>query len=147
MAKDNVLMFINHFYSTLNYYGFKTISEERKNYLNEIIMQNYNSLYQEDLKSRMYKTIIWLYTNSKKLALKNGDELAYIYINIVDPSLLFLEVHEVANTKEEEKGFCYNNFGLYDPALIRLETKFNEHFRLYNLDELWDYGRVKRGFY
>ena len=147
MANDNKLMMINYFYKNLNYYGFKTINSERKNYLNEIIISYYNDLYSNNIKETMYKTILWLYTNAKKLNIKNGDEFAYIYINIVDPRLLFLEVHEIANTKEEEKGFSLNNFGIYDPALIKIEMKFNEKFKLYNLDELWEYNRTTRGFY
>ena len=140
MEKGTII--IRNFYKNLMFYGFKTINEERKRYLDELVNIFASVLRKHTVKDTMIAIILWLTYNSQEYGLLNGDEQAYFLINIVDPNLLFLEAHEVANTKDDEKLLCIKYFNIYDPILIKLERKYNTYFNIYDLDEIWSFNRL-----
>ena len=63
---------------------------------------------------------------------------------MIDPDLLFLEAYESANTQDELKAFCFQNFGIYDPIMIKLEKEFNKKFLSLSDADLWSRERIKR---
>ena len=85
-----------------------------------------------------------LTTSYKNFGLLNGDEVAYFFIKLVDPELLFLEVYESANKVQEIKDYCLCNFRIHDKFLIYLEKCYNIKFKEYSPDDLWARDAIKK---
>lgn len=113
---------------------FSSISEDKlielrksaKNYIEKILKI-------EDLTpNKVLITSERLITSSNtKFNINTKEELAYFFINAVDPELKFLEAYEQTQDKESLKRLCFINFGIYIPALFKIEKIYNDYYRLY----------------
>lgn len=113
---------------------FSTLSEERKEFLNESINRFLEKVIKVDSICPMKILMISekLVTSHKSVyGVMTPDELAYFVINSMDPELKFLEAYETAPDKLTLKRMCFINFGIYVPALIKIEKAYNDYYRLY----------------
>jgi len=138
------------FYRNLNFKGFKTITDERKKELDKIVLKWFSFLHSanvyDDRNLAFMSRVAWrLICDSQVFGLENGDEIAYFFVNIVDPDLIFLECYEAANFKEDLIKYCQINFHIYDAKMIIIERYYNLRFKIYNPDELWTLERIKKG--
>jgi len=134
------------FYHIININDFSSITEERQSELDEIVntWKEHFISNSVGILTLMTYTSERLTTSSKKFGLNTKEELAYFYINIVDPVLLFLEIYESASKSDEIKNNCIKNFYFYDKFLIQLEKKYNDYFKKYNPEDLWSRELVKK---
>ena len=140
--KDTIIKF----YKTLKFSNFLRISEEKREIL-DTIANNWRPFFVNQsigMSSLMTFVAEKMITSSKNYGLTNGDEIAYFFIKIVDPDLLFLEVYESANKIDEIKELCMKNFRFHDKFLIYLERCYNKRFHEYTPDELWSREKIKR---
>ena len=113
---------------------FSTLSEERIEFLNESINRFLEKVIKVDTICPMKILMISekLVTSHKSVyGVMTPDELAYFVINSMDPELKFLEAYETAPDKLTLKRICFINFGIYVPALIKIEKAYNDYYRLY----------------
>jgi hypothetical protein len=83
---------------------------------------------------RQMKMAELLSRKSEDLGLTDSDEIAYVYIKNVDPTLSFYELYETF--KEDKKGLrdmCFKKFGLYDPKIISLEKAYVDGLYLWGM--------------
>ncbi|MBE6156766.1 MAG: hypothetical protein E7161_03360 [Firmicutes bacterium] len=138
------------FYKNLHFKGFKTITDDRKKELDDIVLKWFSIFHNtdninDDKNIGFMSRVAWrLICDSHYLGLNTGDEIAYFFVNIVDPELIFLECYEAANSKEELLKFCRMNFQTYDAKMIVVEKYYNERFRIFTPDELWTLERIKK---
>ena len=78
------------------------------------------------------------------MGLETGDEVAYFFIKLLDPTLLHLEAFESANLADEMKEFCFRTFRVFDKNMITLQKLYNARFREYAPEDLWDRQTIKR---
>ena len=110
------------FYQFLDFTNFKSLTTERMAEIDQIISKIKGEMAK--YKSRM--SIMGIIANrlmasSQTLGLQNGDEIAYFYIKIVDADLLYLELANLAENKEELRELCKRRFGVYDNVIIQIE--------------------------
>lgn len=113
---------------------FSTLSEERKEFLNDSINMFLEKVIKVDSICPMKILMISekLITSYKSVyGIMTPVELAYFVINSMDPELKFLEAYETALDKSTLKRICFINFGIYVPALIKIEKAYNDYYRLY----------------
>jgi len=134
------------FYKTLKFTNFETISPDRKEELEVIVNKWKNTfiLNSVGLQTLMTYTAEKLTTSYKTYGLKNGDEIAYFYIKIVDPDFMFLEVYESSNFDDEICKYCMLNFHFYDKFLIHLEKAYNKYFKEFLPEDLWTRELIKK---
>lgn len=143
IEKKNILL---NFYRNLNFKGFKTITEERKEELDKIVLrwfpkfQEYN-LTGLDLISFVARRLVF---SAEFYGLLSGDEKAYFFINMVDPNLIALECYESSSTKKEIEYYSLLNLKFYSKALIVIEKYYNEKFKIFDKGELWALERIKK---
>lgn len=137
---------IEKFYKLLNFIDFSSITLERKNEIDEIIYKSQDLflLNTTGLLTLMTFVAEKLTTSYTNFGLQNKAEIAYFFISIIDPTLLFLEVYECANLESEIKEICFKNFHFYDKYLILLEKKYNDYFKIYLSNELWSRELIKK---
>ena len=140
--KDVILKF----YQYLGKIDFTTITNDRRKEI-DLIVAKHNYYFKTN--SIGFLTLMTfvaerLTTSYKTYGLLDKNEAAYFYINIIDPNLLFLEVYEAANMKQEQKDFSFLNFGIYDKYLMFLEKTYNDYFLDYNPNDLWSREQIKR---
>lgn len=133
------------FYNMIKSCDFSSIDVERRKELDHIIQ--YHIYY---YRSRTYGTLSMsfftadkLIASSRSYGLINPAEMAYFYINMVDPDLKFLEIYELANMKEDIKPMCFANFHYYDSFIIQLEKEYNDYFNVFEPEALWSRNSVK----
>ena len=117
------------FYQFLDFTHFRTLSLERMNEIDEIITK-YRNETKAKYKNRMSVmgiTANKLMSSSTALGLQNGDEIAYFYIKAVDEKMLYLEIANLAENKDELKELCKRQFGVYDNVIIQLEKYLVNH--------------------
>ncbi len=110
------------FYQFIEFTNFKLLTPERM----AEIDQSVGKIKGELAKYRNRMSIMGIVANrlmasSQTLGLQNGDEIAYFYIKAVDENLLYLEIANLAENKEELKELCKRQFGVYDNVIIQLE--------------------------
>ena len=110
------------FYQFIDFSNFKLLTTERMAEIDQIATKLKGELAK--YKSRM--SIMGIVANrlmasSQSLGLLNGDEIAYFYIKVVDDNLLYLELANLAENKEELRELCKRRFGVYDNVIIQLE--------------------------
>ena len=96
------------FYQFLEFGKFNSLSVERMQELDEIATK-YKNEATAKYKNRMSIMAITankLLSSSTNLGLQNGDEIAYFYIKVVDDRLLYLEIANLAENKEELSTLC-----------------------------------------
>lgn len=140
--KDVILKF----YRLLRLTSFRSISDERRKELDDIVEHYRYFFVSQTCGTFNLMTLVAerLITSYKNYGLQNDDEKAYFYIKIVDPNLMFLEVYEAANKKDEIKDLCLKNFHLHDKYIIYLERLLNNRFQDYDPDDLWSRESIKR---
>ena len=110
------------FYQFIDFTNFKLLTQDRIIELD----QKAAKIKGEMAKYRNRMSVMGIVANrlmasSQSLGLKNGDEIAYFYIKVVDDNLLYLELANIATDKEELKDLCIRKFGVYDNVIIHLE--------------------------
>ena len=110
------------FYQFLDFTNFKLLTTERMAEIDQIA----SKLKGEMAKYKSRMSIMGIIANrlmasSQSLGLQNGDEIAYFYIKVVDDNLLYLELANLAENKEELKELCKRRFGVYDNVIIQIE--------------------------
>ena len=110
------------FYQFLDFTNFKLLTIERMAEIDQIV----SKLKGEMAKYKSKMSIMGIIANrlmasSQSLGLKNGDEIAYFYIKIVDEKLIYLEIAELAENRHELATLCKRRFGVYDNVIIQLE--------------------------
>lgn len=140
--KDVILKF----YQYIKMPNFESIDEQRRIELNTIINKYHYFFHNQTYGLLTLMTMVSekLLTSYRNYGLLSKDELAYFYINMIDPTLQFLEVYESANKVPEIKEFCFKNFGICDKYLIELEKRYNLHFKDYTSEDLWSRETIKR---
>ena len=116
------------FYQFLDFTKFKMLTLERMKEIDQSVAKVRGELFK--YKNRM--SIMGIIANrlmasSQTLGLQNGDEIAYFYIKAVDENLLYLEITNIAENKEELKELCKRKFGVYDNVIIQLERYLVNH--------------------
>lgn len=141
--KKNIL---KRFYRSLNFKGFKTITDAKKEELDSIILIWYEKFHQFNLKGLDFVVLvaIKLIEDPSGYNILTGDEIAYFFIKMIDPELLALECYEVANTNEECRKLLLLNLGYCDSRLIVLEKYYNNRFQIFNKEEMWSLERIKK---
>ena len=110
------------FYQFLDFTNFKLLNTERMAEIDQIASKFRGEMAK--YKSRMSVMGIIanrLIASSQTLGLQNGDEIAYFYIKVVDDRLLYLELANLAENKEELRELCKRQFGVYDNVIIYME--------------------------
>ena len=133
------------FYGMIKNLNFYDICEERRNELN-LIVKYHHKYYSSQTCGPLTMTFFTadkLIYSAKHYGLHNAAELAYFYINMVDPELKFLEIYECANMQQDVKPMCLANFHYYDAYMIHLERLYNERFEDYTPEELWSRESIK----
>ena len=102
------------FYQFIDFSNFKLLTTERMAEIDQIATKLKGELAK--YKSRM--SIMGIVANrlmasSQSLGLLNGDEIAYFYLKVVDDNLLYLELANLAENKEELRELCKRRFGVY----------------------------------
>ena len=144
--KDTIV----RFYKLLNYPTFDSLDEQRISELDESIRKDRPGYVNRTIGrlSLMTRVSEKVYVSNQRLGLNTTDEQAYYYVKIIDPDFLFLEAFESANTAEELKALCKQNFGFCDGYLIKLEKSLSKKLKELNpeLEEepLWTRGRIKK---
>jgi len=140
--------YLDRFYRSLHFKGFKYITNERQQELDQIVLNWYDFFHAENLEMLELMSSVTKFFNAYEevMNLKTDDEFLYFYINIVDPELLLLECYESANKKEDIKKLCYINFKIYDARLIFIEKHYNKIFNKYHKDSLWTLERIKKEY-
>ena len=110
------------FYQFLDFTNFKLLTIERMAEIDQIV----SKLKGEMAKYKSKMSIMGIIANrlmasSQSLGLKNGDEIAYFYIKAVDENMLYLELNNLAENKEELRELCKRQFGIYDNVIIYME--------------------------
>lgn len=120
-----------YFYEKNKFYRFKTITEERKNKIENLAL-----LWSEDnnnisFKDKLYKIYIFLNEESKKLdkTIQLNDESYLFLIFAFDPELKLLQISfEESLMKNIYKRFK-EEFGFtLDSVLLKLERAYNNRF-------------------
>lgn len=137
---------ILNFYKTLKFTNFATITPERKEELDDIVNKNmpFFKNQTEGPLSLMNLLAERLTVSYKRFGLLNGDEKAYFYIKILDPTLQHLAVYEAANTVLEQRELAKKNLNIFDKYLIFLEKMYNEKFQEYEINDLWSRDSIRR---
>ena len=110
------------FYKFIDFSNFRLLTIERMAEIDQIVSKIKGEMAK--YKNRMSVMAIVanrLMTSSQTLGLKNGDEIAYFYIKAVDEKLLYLEIANLAENKDELRKLCKRQFGVYDNVIIQLE--------------------------
>ena len=134
------------FYKIMRFTKFKKITPKRQLELDTIV-RKWDYFFKSQAQGifpLMTMVAERLITSSNKFGLTNGNEMAYFYVKLIDPTLKMLEIYECSNTKEEIKKYCMINFRFYDTFFIFLERCYNERFQEYKSDELWSRDSIKR---
>lgn len=110
------------FYQSINFSRFENLSLERMQEIEKEAekLRNIMSKYKNRM-SVMGIVANRLLASSQSLGLLNGDEIAYFYIKVVDNNLLYLELANLAENKEELRELCKRQFGVYDNVIIYME--------------------------
>lgn len=134
------------FYKSLTNINYNDLTEERIKEINTLVSvwKEYFNVGIKNIKSLIFMSAHTLLFAKEKIGLKNDAEVIYFFIQMVDPSFMFLEAYECANTKEELKELCLKNFELYDPIIINFEKSLNKLFNFINIDDLWTRDSIKR---
>lgn len=137
---------ILNFYKTLKFTDFVTITPERKEELDEIVNKNMAFFKNQTEGTLSLMTLLAerLTASYKRFGLLNGDEKAYFFIKVLDPTLQHLSVYEAANTVSQLKELCLKNLKIFDKYLIFLEKSYNEKFQEYEIEDLWSRDSIKR---
>ena len=143
---ETVLKFYSYLYRNLRFTGFETLTPERCAELDRLAARWEYFFVSKTTGYRAKLNLVAekLSTSHKSMGLDTGDEVAYFFIKIMDPTLLHLEAYESANKVEESKEFCFKTFRLYDKNMINLQMKYNAHFKEYEPADLWDRDTIKR---
>lgn len=128
--KKNIL----RFYQVIAFPDFMDITDERKVELDDLVKKWTYYFRQKATGKLTLMTILSekLTVSAKWFGLLTNSERAYFYIQMVDPELKHLVIHEITNTKEEHKQYLR----IYDSNLLALEKAFNFRFKQYDLEEL-----------
>ena len=110
------------FYQSINFSHFETLTLDKMHELDKKAEKLRNTLGK--YKNRM--SIMGIVANrllasSQTLGLLTGDEIAYFYLKVVDNNLLYLEIANLAENKEELRELCKRQFGVYDNVIIYME--------------------------
>ncbi len=137
---------IINFYKKIKFSNFKNLTAKRTQELDELVAKWWSYFHD---RSAGFLTLSFnvsqkLTVSSRGLGLKNGDEIFYFYIKMLDPSFVLLEIYEISNQKDELKELAELNFGIFDPYLLKLEKLLNQRFVYYKEGELWDRDTIRR---
>lgn len=141
-SKETILKF----YKIIEGVTFETITEERKKQIDNIA-DNYRVIFTKKTYGKttlMTYTAERLITSYKNFELATNDEKAYFYVKIIDPDFILLEAYECTNLIKELQTICLKQFGIFDMTLIKLEKSINNRFNIFNPDDLWVNGFLKR---
>ena len=110
------------FYQFINFTSFRTLTAERMAEIDELV----SKIKREMAKYKNRMSLMGVIANrllasSQSLGLQNGDEIAYFYIKAVDENMLYLELNNLAESKEELRDLCKRQFGVYDNVIIYME--------------------------
>ena len=137
---------IINFYKKIKFSSFKNLTSERAQEIDDLVAKWWSYFHDHSLG---FLTLVFnlsqkLTVSSRGLGLKNGDEIFYFYVKMLDPSLVLLEIYEISSQKEDLKKLAELNFGIYDPYLLKLEKLLNQRFVYYKADDLWDRDTIRR---
>ena len=110
------------FYQFIDFTSFRSLTPERITEIDELV----SKIKRETAKYKNRMSLMGVIANrllasSQSLGLKNGDEIAYFYIKAVDENMLYLELNNLAENKEELRELCKRQFGIYDNVIIYME--------------------------
>ena len=110
------------FYQFIDFTSFRSLTPERITEIDELV----SKIKRETAKYKNRMSLMGVIANrllasSQSLGLKNGDEIAYFYIKAVDENMLYLELNNLAENKEELRELCKRQFGVYDNVIIYME--------------------------
>lgn len=110
------------FYQFIDFTSFRSLTPERMTEIDELV----SKIKRETTKYKNRMSLMGVIANrllasSQSLGLKNGDEIAYFYIKAVDENMLYLELNNLAENKEELRELCKRQFGVYDNVIIYME--------------------------
>lgn len=115
--------------------NFYSISSDRLEKIDKIVDKFKRSyiILNESMKISILFTSDKLIASYKtKFSLLDENELAYFFINVVDPELKLIELYNIANSKEELKELCFKECGLYPPLLIKIENRYSNYLEIQN---------------
>ncbi len=130
--KETISRFYSELFGSMEFSNFESIDEERKAELDKLAsmwrfrLQTAANGFKSRMNLLAEKLTISYKTTFK---LKNGDEVAYFYIQTLDPELRFLEIYEVGNTIEDIRNLCMLNYRIFDKKLIKLEKLLNDRMQ------------------
>lgn len=115
--------------------NFYSISSDRLEKIDKLVDKFKRSyiILNESMKISILFTSDKLIASYKtKFSLLDENELAYFFINVVDPELKLIELYNIANSKEELKELCFKECGLYPPLLIKIENRYSNYLEVQN---------------
>ncbi len=141
-----IVNFYKYLYTQLHFAGFRTITPERREELDKIVKrwEYYFESRTTGYKSKLNMVAERLRSSYGWYGLKNGDDVAYFFIKMMDPTLQHLIAFESSSLTDEMKETCYKTFRVYDKNMINLQKIFNDHFKIYSPEELWGQDDTKR---
>ncbi len=135
---------IIEFYKKFKYSKFKSLTNKRCQELDDIVSKWWNYFhYKHEFLEIANFIAKKLTTSYKNFGLKNGDEIFYFYIKMLDPSLILLEIHECANTIEEFNYLVETNLHFFDKYLLTLEKTLNDTLQIYSSIDLWSREAIR----
>ncbi len=143
---ETISRFYKYLYSKLGFASFGTLTPEKCEELDKLVAkwQYYFTSKTTGYRAKLNLVSERLLTSYKNMGLETGDEVAYFFIKLLDPTLLHLEAFESANLADEMKELCFKTFRVFDKNMITLQKLYNARFREYAPEDLWDRQTIKR---